>query len=65
MMRCLRRTRGRCICWRADMLTVGIKRILELFVCSMGIKSAHLGEKTIYERPGGFLYIELKSEERG
>lgn len=47
------------------MLTVGIKRILELFIGSMGIKSAHLGGETIYERPGGFLYIELKSEERG
>ena len=47
------------------MLAVGIKRILELFIGSMGIKSARLGGETIYERPGGFLYIELKSEERG
>lgn len=47
------------------MLAVGIKRILELFIGSMGIKSALLGGETIYERPGGFLYIELKSEERG
>ena len=47
------------------MLALGIKRILALFIGSMGIKSAHLGEKPIYERPGGFLYIELKSEERG
>lgn len=47
------------------MLAVGIKRILELFIGSMGIKSVHLGGETIYERPGGFLYIELKSEERG
>ena len=47
------------------MLAVGIKRILELFIGSMGIKSARLGTETIYERPGSFLYIELKSEERG
>lgn len=47
------------------MLTVGLKRILELFIGSMGIKSAHLGGESVYERPGGFLYIELKSEERG
>ncbi len=47
------------------MLAAGIKRILELFIGSMGIKSAHLGGESIYERPGGFLYIELKSEERG
>lgn len=47
------------------MLAVGIKRILELFIGSMGIKSAHLGGESVYERPGGFLYIELKSEERG
>ena len=47
------------------MLAVGIRRILELFIGSMGIKSAHLGEKTVHERPGGFLYIELTSEERG
>ena len=36
------------------MLAVGLKRILELFIGSMGIKSAHLGTETIYERPGGF-----------
>lgn len=47
------------------MLALGIKRILELFIGSMGIKSAHLGGESVYERPGGFLYIELKSEERG
>lgn len=47
------------------MLAVGIKRILELFIGSMGIKSAHLGGESVYERSGGFLYIELKSEERG
>lgn len=47
------------------MLAIGIKRILELFIGSMGIKSARLGAETIYERPGGFLYIELTSEERG
>ena len=47
------------------MLAVGIKRILELFIGSMGIKSARLGTETIYETPGGFLYIELTSEERG
>ena len=32
------------------MLAVGLKRILELFIGSMGIKSAHLGTKTIYEK---------------
>ena len=47
------------------MLAVGIKRILELFIGSMGIKSARLGPETIYERPVVFLYIELTSEERG
>lgn len=46
------------------MLAVGLKRILELFIGSMGIKSARLGTETIYERPGGFLYIEL-SEKKG
>ena len=29
------------------MLAVGLKRILELFIGSMGIKSAHLGGETI------------------
>lgn len=47
------------------MLALGIKRILALFIGSMGIKSAHLGGESVYERPGGFLYIELTSEERG
>lgn len=65
MTRWTKRTRGHCICWRDNMLAVGLKRILELFIGSMGIKSARLGTETIYERPGGFLYIELTSEERG
>lgn len=47
------------------MLAVGLKKILELFFGSMGIKSAYVGGENIYERPGGFLYIELTSDERG
>ena len=44
------------------MLALGIKRILELFIGSMGIKSAHLGTETIYERPGGFYTLNSQAK---
>lgn len=44
------------------MLAVGLKRILELFIGSMGIKSVHLGTKTIYERPGGFCTLNSQAK---
>lgn len=41
------------------MLAVGQDVILALFQGDMGIKSVYLGDLKIYERLGGFLYIQL------
>ena len=43
------------------MLTVGKETIQALFIGTMGIKAVYIGNVKIYERPGGFLYIELKN----
>ena len=41
------------------MLAVGPDVILALFQGDMGVKSVYLGDLKIYERLGGFLYIQL------
>ena len=41
------------------MLVVGPDLILALFQGDMGNKSVYLGDLKIYERLGGFLYIQL------
>lgn len=43
------------------MLTIGKEQIIALFIGAMGIKAVYIGNVKIYERPGGFLYIELKN----
>ena len=43
------------------MLAVGSDVILALFKGDMGIKSVYLGDLKIYERLGGFLYIQLST----
>ena len=40
------------------MIAVGSDVILA-FQGNMGIKSVYLGDLKLYERPGGFLYIQL------
>ncbi len=35
-----------------------------IFVGDMGIKTIAVGSKVIYERPGGYFYLKLTSEER-
>ena len=44
------------------MLNVGQQSLAGLFVGEMGIKTACAGEKILYERPGGYVYLELESE---
>ena len=41
------------------MIAFGSDVILALFQGNMGIKSVYLGDLKLYERPGGFLYIQL------
>lgn len=41
------------------MLSIGSDVILALFQGDMGIKSVYIGDVKLYERPGGFLYIQF------
>lgn len=45
------------------MLYVGEEQISSLFVGDMGVKTALVGDETIYQRPGGYFYLELVTEE--
>lgn len=44
------------------MLNIGQRSLAGLFVGEMGVKMVCAGEETLYERPGGYLYLELESE---
>lgn len=41
----------------------GTQPISDMFIGDMGIKTVLVGSESIYERPGGFLYIELNTKE--
>ena len=43
------------ICW-------GEQGIAQLDQGDMGVKTAAVGEETVYQRPGGYFYLELKLE---
>ena len=45
------------------MLNWGEQPIQQLMVGEMGIKTAAIGDETIYARPGGYIYLELSGEE--
>lgn len=45
------------------MINVGTEQISYLMVGEMGIKTAAIGEETIYTRTGGYLYMELTTKE--
>ena len=45
------------------MLNVGEEQISSLFVGDMGVKTALIGDETIYQRSGGYFYLELVTEE--
>lgn len=46
-----------------EKIAVGTGEIASLFVGSTGIKSALVGSDSVYERPGAFVYIQLKTTE--
>lgn len=46
-----------------SLIEIGEDQIKDLFVGEMGIKSAVIGDETIYTRPGGYIYIELNTKE--
>lgn len=45
------------------MIEVGSEQIEAIFSGDMGIKTIAVGDEVIYTRPGGYLYIELETEE--
>lgn len=45
------------------MINVGEEQISSLFVGDMGVKTALIGDETIYQRSGGYFYLELVTEE--
>lgn len=45
------------------MINVGTEQIASLFTGEMGIKTALVGDETIYSRPGGYFYLELNTKE--
>lgn len=44
------------------MLNIGDIPVTELFAGTLGVKSASVGDETIYTRPGGHFYLELETE---
>ncbi len=44
------------------MVNVGEQTIEQIMTGDMGIKTAAIGDRTIYVRPGGYFYLELTME---
>ena len=44
-------------------MTQGEQPIAALMVGKMGIKTVSLGDEPIWERPGGYVYLQLDTEE--
>lgn len=40
----------------------GENQISEIFVGNMGIKTIFVGNEPVYERTGGYIYIELNTK---
>lgn len=45
------------------MIYAGAEQIASLMAGNMGIKTAAIGDDTIYTRPGGYFYLELDTKE--
>lgn len=43
-------------------IKIGEREIASLMVGRMGIKSIFIGDKKVYERPGGYVYICLDTK---
>lgn len=48
-----------------DAVYVGAREVTSLMVGDMGIKRVYVGREMVYERPGGYVYIKLITEEKG
>lgn len=45
------------------MIHIGDDLINDIFTGDMGIKEVAIGDETIYTRSGGYLYLEVVTEE--
>lgn len=43
-------------------MNAGERPVAELFCGSIGIKTASVGDTTVYDRPGGYIYLEFYTE---
>lgn len=43
-------------------VVVGEKEVTGFYKGSMGIKKIFVGEKEVYNRPGGYVYLELDTK---
>lgn len=44
------------------MVNVGNEPIQNLFIGEMGIKSVFVGTESVYTRPGGYIYLNLQTQ---
>lgn len=47
------------------MIYAGTEQVASLMIGEMGIKTACVGDESIYIRPGGYFYLELDTKENG
>lgn len=44
------------------MVEIGDRQTAELYCGTAGIKTASVGDTTVYDRPGGYIFLELYTE---
>ena len=44
------------------MIYAGAEQIASLMVGTMGVKTVAVGNDVVYQRPGGYIYIQLISD---
>ena len=45
------------------MIAIGTDQIREVFAGGMGVKDVYVGDQLVYARPGGYIYLELSTNE--
>ena len=48
-----------------ETIYAGAREVASLMVGDMGIKSVFVGPERVYERPGGYIYIKIISNDEG
>mgnify|MGYP000398856627 CR=1 FL=1 len=45
------------------MIYEGTEQVTSLMIGSMGVKTVAVGNDVVYERPGGYIYIQVISDD--